>query len=438
MPGRIVSHAPLQVHRFLLGRTPQLAAQEWNLHTPLQRQRGGAQPFAFPYPRIMKTPSILLRERIAAATISLAFAGCSSDEASSGAPADAAVDDSQSESATQADVAVSDGDSLDTSNEAVDGDPAEAGVGGAGGASGAGGAGGEGGIERGLSAWVYENRDSWADDLNEYDTSVQGEKRVRYLFPYVGGVEVSGSVYGSQSVWFDTEVMDFYAARMPNTKMLPIFDSADGAKFASWSDADQRKLATDVADQLLASSSIAGAQIDIEPFRVEHLPFYEELGQRLHSEGKLLTVFTGASSGDIYSIADVVVLSGYDLGMSPVTPTKYRAVLDDLVGAALQSAAAAGSRLMVGVPIAASWEEYETQTGTCDQDTGFTQVEWFSAALGAVCAHTSHASYLGLSLWGFYGDALEIPRGSGCFRHPGAVPPANWVSLTNWGDGGCL
>ena len=381
----------------------------------------------------MKTSALLLCSQwliLGAGTMALAVAGCSSDASSPDSSVDAGAPDALDASseaaldATSPDVE-SPSDANDGSHDAgpVD-DGGELGDGG-------------GGAERGLSAWVYENRQEWAEAMNAYDATVQEEQRLSYLFPYAGGAEISGGTYGSQSVWFDSAVIDYYAALLPGTRMLPIFDSADGNNFAGWSDADQRKFAGDVADQLLASANITGAQIDIEPFHVEHLPFYDELGQRLHSEGKTLTVFTGASSGDIYTIADVVVLSGYDLGITPVTPTEYTTVLNNLVGVALQSASAAGARLMVGVPITASWEEYATQTGTCDHDTGYTQDAWFAAALAAVCPHTSHASYLGLSLWGFYGDALEIPRGSGCFRHPGAVPPANWGALTTWANGGC-
>ena len=369
-----------------------------------------------------------------AGAMALAVAGCSSDASTPGLSVEAgmpdvleaAIGDSGSE-AGPADTG-SQPDAGDAPNDGAEEDGALSDDAGFDGGS---------GIARGYSAWVYENRQSWADEMNAYDSSAQAAMRLGYLFPYAGGASISGTAYGSQSVWFDAEVVDFYASRLPNARILPIFDSADGDAFAAWSDPDQRHLAGDVADQLLANGNIAGAQIDIEPFRIEHLPFYHELGQRLHSQGKTLTVFTGASAGDIYTIADIVVLSGYDLGISPVTPTEYTAVLKNLVGDALQSAAAAGTRLMLGVPITASWEEYASQSGTCDHDTGFTQEQWFSAALAAVCPHTSHASYVGLSLWGFYGDALEIPRNSGCFRNPGAVPPASWVSLASWGNGGC-
>jgi hypothetical protein len=360
-------------------------------------------------------------------------AGCSSGASSPAQSVDGGVSDARDdaqdvESDAESDAA-SQGDGGAASSDAES--PSDGGA-----TTDAAGDGGSG-TERGLSAWVYENRQPWADEMNAYDSAVSVEHRLRYLFPYAGGASIAGAGYGTQSVWFDGEVIDYYAARLPDARLLPIFDCADGVALADWGEADQRQLAGDVADELLANENIAGAQVDIEPFRVEHLPFYDELGERLHAEGKSLTVFTGASSGDIYSIADVVVLSGYDLGISPVTPSEYEAALHDLVGAALASAAAAGTRLMVGVPIAASWEEYATQSGTCDEDTGFAQEQWFSAALAAICPHTGHASYLGLSLWGFYGDALEIPRGSGCFRNPGAVPPANWMALTDWGNGSC-
>ena len=380
-----------------------------------------------------------VREWLVVAGAIVIAAGCSSGASSPAQSVDGGVSDARDdaqdvESDAESDAASQgDGDaaSSDAESPSDGGDPKEDGA-----TSDAAGDGGSG-TERGLSAWVYENRQPWADEMHAYDSTVSVEQRLRYLFPYAGGASIAGASYGTHSVWFDGEVIDYYAARLPDARLLPIFDCADGIAFADWGEADQRQLAGDVADELLANENIAGAQVDIEPFRVEHLPFYDELGERLHAQGKSLTVFTGASSGDIYSIADVVVLSGYDLGISPVTPSEYEAALHDLVGAALASAAAAGTRLMVGVPIAASWEEYATQSGTCDEDTGFTQEQWFSAALAAVCPHTGHASYLGLSLWGFYGDALEIPRGSGCFRNPGAVPPANWMALTDWGNSSC-
>jgi hypothetical protein len=290
---------------------------------------------------------------------------------------------------------------------------------------------------RGVSAWVYENRSTWTDAMNAYNLAVPSDQGLDSLFPYVGGVSFGGAAYGTEAIWFDEDVVAYHAAALPGARMLPIFDSGDGEIFALWSDADQRLFAADVADLMMGIAGVAGAHVDIEPFRVAHLPFYDELGERLRAQGKVLTVFTGASAGDIYGLADVVVLSGYDLGIDPVTPTEYGQVLGNLVGAALHSAQNAGVGLLVGVPIAASWEQYENQSGTCDHDTGFSQEEWFQAALGAVCPHREHPHYLGLSLWGFYGDALEIPRGSGCYRHPGGVSQANWDTLIAWAKDGC-
>lgn len=288
------------------------------------------------------------------------------------------------------------------------------------------------GLPRGISAWVYSNQAKFADSMIAYDALVQSapdaaHRQTRYLFPYAGSVGITGTAFGQHHVGYDATASAFYAARLPLAKMLPNVDSADGAKLSLWSTADQEKLAAAVAQPILDDAAAAGVHIDIEPYDDRQLPFYAKLRALLNARGKVVTMFTGRTNGPIYQTADVVVLSGYDLGISPVSTSAYRIALASMVDRASLSAAASGARLMVGIPASASFEEYATESGTCTANTGVTQEQWVTAALVAVCPHHFDPSYLGLSLWELTDKPLQLQ--TGCFRHPDGISDATWQKL---------
>lgn len=299
---------------------------------------------------------------------------------------------------------------------------------------------GAAGLARGISGWVYAKKQTFADQLLAYDTSLAGKgdadgRRANYLFPYAGSVGVTGSAYGQHTTSYDPSASAFYATRLPGAKMLPNVDSADGAGLAQWSAADQEKLAADVAQSVLADGNAIGIHIDIEPFNDLHLPFYKKLRALLNAKGKLLTMFTGRTSGTIYQTADVVVLSGYDLGINPVSTVNYATTLARMVTQASQAAAQAGSHLMVGIPASASYEEYANETGNCTNDTGYTQEQWIDAALKAVCPHHFDPSYLGVALWQLTDTPLQLS--SGCLRHPDGISASTWQKLAAFDPARC-
>lgn len=288
------------------------------------------------------------------------------------------------------------------------------------------------GLARGVSAWVYSNQAKFADSMIAYDGLVQSapdaaHRQTRYLFPYAGSVGITGTAFGQHHVGYDAAASAFYAARLPMAKMLPNVDSGDGAKLSLWTAADQEKLAAAVAQPILDDAAAAGVHIDIEPYDDRQLPFYAKLRALLNARDKLVTMFTGRTNGLIYQTADVVVLSGYDLGISPVSTAAYTMALRGMVDRATASAAASGARLMVGIPASASFEEYAAESGTCTANTGFTQEQWVDAALAAVCPHHFDPSYLGLSLWELTDKPLQLQ--TGCFRHPDGISDATWQKL---------
>jgi hypothetical protein len=295
---------------------------------------------------------------------------------------------------------------------------------------------------RGISGWLYAQDPALADQLLAYDAKVRGQpdgenRRVRYLFPYAGDVGIEGSSYGEHYLSYDPSASAFYASRLPNTDMLPNLDSGDGNAFATWSDQDQERLAADIAAAILADPNAKGVHIDIEPFRDAHLPFYVKLRALLNGGSKILTLFTGRTSGAIYGAADILVLSGYDLGLDPPTTENYRATLGQMVRTAIASAGAAGSALLVGIPASAAWEQHATRSGNCSKDTGIKQEQWVAAALEAICPHRFEQAYLGIALWQITEDPLAMKSEPGCLRHPDNISAAIWEMLATFGPDSC-
>ncbi|GAC1352175.1 MAG: hypothetical protein NVS3B20_10190 [Polyangiales bacterium] len=298
------------------------------------------------------------------------------------------------------------------------------------------------GTRKGISGWIYVTTDALANKLIAYDKAVQaksegGNRRVRYLFPYAGALGITGTTFGTHTLSYKPSASAFYATRLPYAAMLPIIDSADGANFKQWSAADQAQLAIEVSKPILADPNAVGLQIDIEPFDPATVPFYTKLRALLNGSAKVLTAFTGRTNGAIYGAVDIVVLSGYDLGITPLTTINYTTTLAKMVSKAVASAKAGGSTLLVGVPASASHEEYATQSGTCHVDTGYTQEQWLQAAWKAVCPSYFDSAFLGLALWKVGDSPLATPHGSTCLRNPGDISDSAWTMLADFDPKAC-
>lgn len=291
---------------------------------------------------------------------------------------------------------------------------------------------------KGISAWTYNGQQQrYVNELSAYDTAVQsgvdGANRcVRYLFPWAADISNANPSFDTRSI------TAWWAAKLPGVAILPNVDG-DGAVLDAMSTAQMQALADLVASKINADPNAAGVHIDIEPYRDTHIPFYARLRAALNANlpRKVQTMFTGRTYGPIYSNSDIVVFSGYDLGISPLTPLNYENVLSSRVGTALASARAGGSYLLVGVPASASYEEYAYSTGSCPNNTGSTQEQWFKGALNALCGHYFEGHYLGPSLWSFFTVPLSIPTGSNCLRYPAFISAANYQALTDMNPPAC-
>jgi len=284
-------------------------------------------------------------------------------------------------------------------------------------------------------------KQAYVDQLLAYDTAVQSRadgsnRRLKYLFPWAGPIAMNASAYDPQHAIekLSPSQSAYYASRLPGVQMLPSVDSGDGDMLSTWSQADQQKLADDIAQYIQDDPNARGVMMDIEPYDGKHLPLYQRLRARLNPNGKIVAVFTSETSGPIYDNVDWVVLSGYDVGAT--APSNYATILADKVSEAIQSAQSAGSYLMVGIPASASWEEYASATGSssCSMDTGFTQEQWLGAALKAVCPHHFDDHYLGVSLW----QVTDVPLDMGaCDHHPDEISTAAYSLVEQFDPNHC-
>lgn len=294
-------------------------------------------------------------------------------------------------------------------------------------------------LPKGIGAWLYAQDASWVTQLQYYNTQVAGKtdganRQVRYLFTYAGSININAG--GTGSFGYSPAPGAYYKAAFPSALILPSLDNANGANMSGWTLGQKQTLADNIAAAVIADSNANGAQVDIEPYTAAyHDAFYLRLKTQLTAAGKILVVFTGATSGNLYSssYSDIVAFSGYDLG-SVTNPVNYGSTLNTRVTTALGNAAAGGTKLLLGVPAAASAEEYQYRDGSCSGSTGYTQEQWFASALAVVCAKHFSAAMLGASLWGFF---YQEQIGAGCYHHPEWISSQNIDGLININPPAC-
>jgi len=294
-------------------------------------------------------------------------------------------------------------------------------------------------IAPGVAAFVYDYRTEWVAAIKAYNGAASKRadshgRTLSYLLVGGGVLRINSRSIADFSFNYSTTLLKAYADDFPALSLIPIFGGRGGALLDSWGEADQRELGKRIAEAVAGDPLVPGILIDIEPMSLAHLPFYSELRKQLASNHQRLWLFAGDKEPALYKAVDVVVLSGYDIGGTPVTPDVYGKRLRSYIKGVFDALRGGPPSLLVAVPVAASAEEYETQFGSCSKVTGYSQEAWVSAALAALCPFRGEPAFVGLTLWGFYGDQLENPSGSGCFSSPGTISPANWQSVETFGD----
>jgi len=261
-------------------------------------------------------------------------------------------------------------------------------------------------LPKGISTWVYSYGVGVVKQVQEHNARAQPHRRFNYLFPYAGALDFPGEK-GKVVVHFSSERTRAYAKALPpGTLIMPIVDGrTDEGQFDGWTEEQYREAARQVAEHIIADDDAAGVQIDIEPFRPDHLPFYRHLREMLNAEGKYCTMFVGPRDKDllrrVFESCDIVVMSGYDLDGEGASLSTYRAALARGVARFQEVAEETGGHYLVGIPASASWGEYEYIAGGEEgrTETGVRQEEYVRAALEVVEPYEQRPQCLGLSLW---------------------------------------
>jgi len=292
----------------------------------------------------------------------------------------------------------------------------------------------------GISAWTYSWSPVVVDLVRKHDLAAPPDRRFRYLFPYCGSVEVDGKTK-TVSVWYSDQVSCAFSRSLPGTRMLAIVDGRqDKGEFDDWSATQYETAARLVAEKVLADPCATGVQIDIEPFRASHVPFYLHLRRLLNAKGRIVTAFTGPGMPEpvirgMFEACDILVIAGYDFGEA--TPGEYRDSLDGALRKCARIGTAVGGRFMVGVPAAASSLEYEYEDGeNCKRkESGFKQTDWLGAALEAVARHEQDPGYVGIALWVLDEPpkALPAPLGKKCGTFPWWITDEAWALVRTFG-----
>jgi hypothetical protein len=295
-------------------------------------------------------------------------------------------------------------------------------------------------LPKGISTWVYHYSDGIARQVRRFNERARPARQFRYFFPYCGSVGFDAQQRGQGSVSYRQEVSKAYAEALPpGVLIMPIMDGrADEDEFSGWTEEQYQQFAREVARHIIEDPYASGVQVDIEPFRPDHLPFYRHLTELLNAEGKYCTMFAGPHHNElltrIFESCDIFVLSGYDLDGEGMPLDKYRSALAGAVARVQQVAEETGKHYLVGIPAAASWGEHEYIAGGGEErvETGVKQEEYVRAALEVVGAYEERPECLGLSLWHMSDpekDVEDPDRASKRTKFPNLIRESVWKIL---------
>jgi len=297
-------------------------------------------------------------------------------------------------------------------------------------------------LPKGISTWVYRYSDGVSRQVHRFNERALPHLRFKYFFAYAGSVGFTDQE-GEAKVYYSAEATSAYAETLPpGMLIMPTVDGrADKGEFSGWTDEQYREAAGKVAKHIVEDPNAAGVQIDIEPFRPDHLPFYRHLTEMLNAEGKYCTMFVGPKRKDlltrIFESCDVVVMSGYDLNGEGMGLSSYRNSMRGSVARFQEVAEETGGQYMIGIPAASSWGEFEflvRKDGT-RKETGVKQEEYVGAALDAVKPYLDSPQYVGLSLWVMSDPEAAVEEPADTTkpgRYPNVIRESVWKMLEGY------
>lgn len=297
-------------------------------------------------------------------------------------------------------------------------------------------------LPKGISTWVYRYSDGIARQVHRFNSRARRDLRFRYFFPYAGSLSFDKEKQEAAVHYRPGSTRAYAAALPPDVRLFPTVDArADEGEFSGWSEERYRAAARAVAAHLIADPNAAGVQIDIEPFRADHLPFYRYLTEEINREGKYCTMFVGPKRKDlltrIFESCDIVVMSGYDLNGEGMPLERYRASMTGAVARFDEVAEETSRHYMIGIPAAASWGEFEySDCKDCDRiETGVRQEDYVRAALEAVAPYHESPRYLGVALWHMSDPEEEVEdpkRPTKRTKFPNTIRESVWQLLEDY------
>ena len=297
-------------------------------------------------------------------------------------------------------------------------------------------------LPKGISTWVYHYSEGISRQVHRFNSRASPHLRFKYFFAQAGWVGFSDEKEEADVGYSNKGVSAYAETLPPGTLIMPIVGGrADKGEFSGWTDEQYREVARKVARHIIEDPHAAGVQIDIEPFRPDHLPFYRYLTEMLNAKGKYCTMFVGPKRKglltEIFQSCDVVVMSGYDLNGEGMELDSYRAAMKGSVARFQQVAEETGGQYMIGIPAAASWGEFEYIAGGDSEriETGVKQEEYVRAALDAVKPYHECPQYIGVSLWHMSDperDFEEPEKATKRTKFPNTIRESIWKMLEGY------
>jgi len=275
-------------------------------------------------------------------------------------------------------------------------------------------------LEKGLAAWVFGDAASWCGQVNAYNLSAPLGQRLKHLFVPCGRLAFQRGEAGLR--WNEAGALAMASGLEGDARVYALVQgSVEGAD--SLAPAQWEKLAKDLAARADAQERIAGLVLQLEP----HSAQVDALCARVRAHSsKPVGVACGLWDPETFRDADFVALTAWDLAGDPQA---YGRAVRDLVGAFLRDALQQQEPVFLGVPAAATRQEYESSAdsaGGARRSTGHAQSEYTDAVRQAVGLADPVPTLLGLALWALRPGGGLHESGDAHWYFPSDIGAAQW------------
>jgi hypothetical protein len=237
--------------------------------------------------------------------------------------------------------------------------------------------------EPGLGAWLYEIRENYVLDIQDYNSQQKTESlKIKYLFCHVGTVSIDDATV----LFYRYEISDYYRKRLPEMKIYPMVDGA--GDFGILNDVQVDAIARSLADSYRKDPAANGIHLDIEPYRVSQVRLMEAL-KKYTDLPLTMAVSLEPFPDEGWKCMEFLVLMNYDLSSDPV---EFRRIFDRKAGHFYDSAVRNRGNLMIGLPAMATHHEHEVRVRKdapqARLETATPKWEYFDQSLesyGVVC-----------------------------------------------------